>query len=104
MTLHRGRFQAQGIKLEESENWAQELPLKTIDAKKLLTALKSKISIKDAKKRKVAFDKCHEFIDRAHLYGGVDVQTSGKPLIKSFPRSSIERVDLEVNSGIAFIK
>lgn len=104
MTLHRGRFQAQGVKLEESENWAQELPLKTIDGRKLLDLLRLKISTKDATTRKLAFEKCLEFINRAHSNGGIDVKASGKPLIKSFPKSSIERVDLEVNSGIAFVK
>ena len=101
---HRGRFQAQGEYIEESEAWAQKIPLFHSVAIQLLDKLKNKISTSEKEKRVIAFEKCQEFIDRASNNGGVNVKHMGQPLIKSFPKKFKERVDLEVNKGIAFIK
>ncbi|MEM9847636.1 MAG: hypothetical protein AAF847_07090 [Bacteroidota bacterium] len=43
---HRGRWQAQGGGLKESESWAQEDPLSKEDGLKLLNKLREKISDK----------------------------------------------------------
>lgn len=100
---HRGRFQAQGKKLEESEAWAQESPLNIVVGRAKLETLKTKLDEKDRKLRLPAFVECRSFIDRANRNGGINVGAMGKPLLKSFPKNQVERVDLEVQRGIAFI-
>lgn len=100
---HRGRFQAQGKVLEESTHWAQGLPLLAVDGHLLLNELEGKISRKDALARANGFAKCRKFIDQSYENGGINVLDMGKPLIKSFPKGYLERVDLEVHFGIAFI-
>ncbi len=44
---HRGRLQAQGENLEESENWAQDEPPTIKDGLKMVERLKEKISNKE---------------------------------------------------------
>jgi len=99
---HRGRFQAQGANLEESEAWAQMEPLLFIDGKEKLSNLENKISHSERIVRKKAFDDCHNFIAKASKNGGINVGVMGI-LKKSFPKSQRERVDLEVLKGIAFV-
>ncbi|MEM0992399.1 MAG: hypothetical protein AAGI49_05145 [Bacteroidota bacterium] len=48
---HRGRWQAQGGGLEESESWAQDEPLSKEDGQRLLNQLKEKLSKQDLKDR-----------------------------------------------------
>ena len=98
---HRGRFQAQGKKLEESENWAQILELKYIDGENLLNALENKLCDRDRNMRIVGFKKCRECIKEASKNNGIRV--INKPFIKSFPKNALERVDLEVHKGTAFV-
>lgn len=100
---HRGRFQAQGKSLEESESWAQDLALLHTDGVILLNKLEKKISKKDARIRLQAFKQCRKFIDRAKKNNGISVTDMRKPCLISFPRNYKERVDLEVRKGIAFI-
>ncbi len=52
---HRGRFQAQGHRLEESESWAKPDPLYIDEGKTLLTNLEQKIPAFESRKRKAAF-------------------------------------------------
>ena len=99
---HRGRFQAQGKHLEESEPWAQDEPLYIDQAQSKLTCLQEKISPHERRKRKNAFVQCESFIIRASENGGITI--IDKPLRKSFPGNSTERVDLEVLKGKAFLK
>jgi hypothetical protein len=101
---HRGRFQAQGQTLEESENWAQDLPLSAQKGHLLLNNLENKISKKEAEIRKNGFEKCREFINESAKNGGISIVDMGKPLIKSFPKGYKERVDVEVHLGLAFVK
>lgn len=101
---HRGRFQAQGKDLEASEPWAQARPLSHAKGVQLLDSLKSKIPKKEQKVRARAFVKCRAFIDEAARNNGIRVVDMGQPLIKSFPKNHIERVDVEVRKGIAFVK
>ncbi|QJD78671.1 hypothetical protein [Spirosoma rhododendri] len=98
---HRGRFQAQGRKLEESEAWAQPAPLYLQQGKSLLSNLKEKIPLFELRKRAEAFQTCEQFIERASQNGGINIVD--KPLRKSFPRNETERVDLEVLKGNAFL-
>ncbi|AYB32226.1 hypothetical protein [Chryseolinea soli] len=100
---HRGRFQAQGVALEESESWSQMEALYYDEGKSLLDSLEAKLSKKDRLMRTLGFQQCHKCIEQASQNGGICVKEMGKPFIKSFPKSYRERVDLEVRLGIAFI-
>lgn len=100
---HRGRFQAQGSSLEESEPWAQELAFLYSEGVSLLSALEKKISTNDRFLRVLAFKQCRRCIDEASKNNGICVVDMGHPFIKSFPKNHKERVDLEVHKGIAFI-
>jgi len=100
---HRGRFQAQGKNLEESEGWAQDNPLTIIDGRKKLNDLKNKIPPNELLAREVAFIDCRKFIDKSNQSGGINIGNIGKVFRKSFPNNFIERVDLEVHKGIAFV-
>lgn len=100
---HRGRIQAQGESLEESESWAQNIALLHADGIGLLADLKNKISEKERLIRERAFKQCRECIDTASRNNGINVDDMGKPFIKSFPKNYKERVDLEVRKGIAFV-
>lgn len=101
--LHRGRFQAQGKNIEESNKWAQNEPLTIWSAIELLDHLQQKLNMQQIQVRIASFEKCKQFIHAASLHGGVCIESMGKPLIKSFPKNHTERLDLEVHSGIAFI-
>ena len=101
---HRGRFQAQGKFLEDSNNWAQDLPLTITEGIALLDSLQSRLNKKDAQVRSDGFAKCRNFIDLAYKNGGINISDMGKPLIKSFPKNFTERLDLEIHLGIAFVK
>jgi hypothetical protein len=49
--LHRGRIQAQGVNLEQSESWAKEIPLTEPEGLELLDKLKIKIPKKELEVR-----------------------------------------------------
>jgi hypothetical protein len=100
---HRGRFQAQGKNLEESVTWAQDEPLKLEDGKKLLEALKEKLIGTDKQIREKAFEDCGLFIKHLHSKGGYSVTDNGKPMKRTFRAKGQERVDLEIQSGEAFL-
>ncbi|CAI2768163.1 hypothetical protein [Flavobacterium collinsii] len=100
---HRGRFQAQGQSLEESEPWSQDIALLHTDGVKLLDNLQKKIPRKESLLRVLAFKQCRKCIDDASKNNGINVNNMQKPFIKSFPKNHKERVDLEVRKGIAFI-
>lgn len=99
---HRGRLQAQGKNLEESEAWSQPDPLYADEAKFKLIALEERLSFAERKKRQKAFSKCNAFIVRACRAGGISV--IDKALRKSFPGDNMERVDIEVLKGKAFLR
>jgi hypothetical protein len=96
---HRGRFQAQGGGLEESEPWNEEEPLRAAKGRQLLESLRLKIPAREAELRREAFMKAHRFIDSAATSGGVG------PCKKTFlvRGSRDQRVDIEVQSGLAFV-
>jgi hypothetical protein len=100
---HRGRFQAQGKRLEKSECWAQDQPLPVGDGLELIEKLKKRLSTRELKIRERAFKKCKEIVIEASHHGGINVGAQGKPFIKSFSEGNVERVDLEVHKGIAFV-
>src|SRR5690349_12939887 len=96
---HRGRFQSQGGGLEESEPWNEPEALQALKGHHLLSGLQYKIPYKEAEIRHDSFIKAHRFIDSAASAGGVG------PCKKSFlvRGSRAQRVDIEVQSGLAFI-
>ena len=96
---HRGRFQAQGGGIEESESWAQSSPLSVKKALELLKKLMAKLRKEDFEKRKQQFSKAEAFIKEAGKNGGVIA-----PMKQSFKvkGSKDERVDIEVLGGKAF--
>ena len=59
---HRGRFQAQGKNLEDSNSWAQDSPLLAITGIQLLSELHLRLTKNEAKIRSKGFVKCRKFI------------------------------------------
>jgi hypothetical protein len=94
---HRGRVQAQGGGLEESENWAQDEPLTKASGLSLLDKLWEKLSKRDQKLRASQFENARRFIE--NVDGGLDA-----PLGKSFLNRKKRgiRVDIEILAGTAF--
>ena len=68
----------------------------------LLTALKNKIPDPERKLREKAFASCTNFVSHLKEAGGYDANLTGKSLKKSFVAIGKERVDLEIQSGVAF--
>src|ERR1700733_14443697 len=99
---HRGRFQGQGNKLEESEHWSQNEPLTIEDGLKKIRALKNKLKPKDLRLRFEAFNECEKFIEKASRNGGIDVTNLPYRYSKSWVVYGEERVDLEIHKGVAF--
>lgn len=103
---HRGRVQAQGGHrggIEESESWARYQPLPAVDGHDLLVTLHGKLNDTEQVLRAIAFVQAHSYIDNAAAAGGVN-----GPKKKSFPnralRSTDPRVDVEVITGLAFVR
>lgn len=99
---HRGRIQAQGQKLEESEPWSQVNALLLADSISLINNLEGKIPEKDRILRVKAFMKTRKFVNQAKINGGISV-VGLKNYSKTFLVRGKERVDLEIHDGIAFI-
>jgi len=97
---HRGRIQAQGDGLEESEAWSSENPPTWQEGLILLEKLKGKLSKKDRALRERPFKKAARFIKNAGTNEGVDA-----PVSKTFSKKEKPsiRVDIEVRKGIAFV-
>lgn len=96
---HRGRFQAQGGGVEESESWSQDQPLSKSQGLQLLARLKARLPAKARGQRKKAFRQAERYIQQAE--GGIDAHK-----LKSFyddKKDRSIRVDLEILSGRAFI-
>jgi hypothetical protein len=98
--MHRGRIQAQGDGLEESESWNEIAPISHSDGLAKKEKLKSKLSKKDLALRVDAFNKAKKFIDCARNAGGVTAEVSKTYMVKGEAR---KRVDIDVKSGEAFV-
>ncbi len=98
---HRGRFQAQGDGLEESESWAQNAPLSVDEALELIDQLEEKIPDKEHQMLENPLEKARAFVLEAGNYGGVNA-----PISKTFKvqKSRSLRIDIEVHAGQAFIE
>jgi hypothetical protein len=99
---NRGRLQAQGGGVEESETWAQDAPLPLPDGHKKLERLREKLRPAEQRMRTEAFTEATQFIDHVATIGGAEAGTK-----KSFPqkaRRDHRRVDIEVHKGKAFVQ
>ncbi|MFK7796448.1 MAG: hypothetical protein AB8E82_03265 [Aureispira sp.] len=97
---HRGRIQAQGGGIEESESWAQDEPLKIAKALLLFKQLIAKLSPKDQIKRQRAFKRAQQFAEQTSETGGAHARLSRSFKVKG---SRDERIDIEIISGKAFV-
>ena len=95
---HRGRIQAQGDGLEESESWSQDKPITKAEGLTLLNQLKSKLTKSDLEKREKAFEKAERYINNA---SGIDAVK--KKSFYSTRKDKSVRVDIEVLGGRAFV-
>jgi hypothetical protein len=95
---HRGRFQAQGENLEASESWAKDEPLTKNEGQDLLEKLQNKIPKHEAQIREKAFEKANEFIEQ----GPHEVVNGSVTRSYRVKGTKHERVDIEIQSGIAF--
>ena len=98
---HRGRIQAQGGGIEESESWAKDSPLTVSEALNYLENLKDKLSKTEYELRAKEFEKAEKFIRQAGENGGVDAKVSKTYKVKG---TKDIRIDIEVISGTAFVK
>jgi hypothetical protein len=98
---HRGRIQAQGNGLEESESWAQDKPPTVSEGLNILQRLREKITKSQLLERITEFLKAEKIIEQAGKNGGVDAKVS-----KTFKKKGTKdvRVDIEVIRGTAFVK
>ncbi len=100
---HRGRFQAQGGRLERSspsESWDDDRPLIAFTGHVLLSGLGNRIGDVEFKLRREAFHRAHDFVDRAQEGGGVGFAKKSF-LVRGLRDAT--RVDIEVQSGLAFV-
>ncbi len=97
---HRGRIQAQGGGVEESEKWALEKPPTWQEGISMLNNLEEKLSPREQENRQELFDKAEDYIKAVGEKGGVDAQVS-KTFLKKGSRDV--RIDIEVILGTAFI-
>ncbi|MFP5041542.1 hypothetical protein [Parasediminibacterium sp. JCM 36343] len=96
---NRGRFQAQGNGLEKSSPWATDDTLFKGTALDLLRDLTLQLSPNELDQRILALGKARNFVMKCPFEGV-------GPLKKSFSndlQNRAIRIDIEVNSGIAFV-
>lgn len=97
---NRGRMQAQGGCLEESEPWDQDCPPTESEGHGMADNLEAKIGANEAKSRESGFRKLHRFISNAASTGGADAPVS---ISWKTPQTKDVRVDLEIKTGKAFV-
>jgi hypothetical protein len=90
----------QGGGVNDSEAWAQALPLEARGGRAKLLALQARLSNREYLLRLKAIADANAFINKCEVAGGVSAQVS-KSCMVSGDRS--RRVDIEVISGVAFV-
>lgn len=98
--MNRGRFQAQGNSLEESEPWATENEITKDNGDEKISALKGKLSRRELNARNNAFRRATDFVQSSPNTGHY------AQIIKTFsdsPKNREIRVDIEIREGRAFI-
>lgn len=91
----------QGGGIDDSEAWAQALPLTAVDGKAMLRRLQARLPPRELGMRLQAMVAANAFIDRCEVVGGVPAQVR-----RSFNVSGDRqnrRVDIEIISGVAFV-
>ncbi|MDX5406080.1 MAG: hypothetical protein LPK11_03420 [Chromatiaceae bacterium] len=96
---NRGRIQAQGEALEESESWSTDQRFDKRSGICLLSSLKAKLKKHDLNLRTNEFDKVEKYINNSPKTTGVSAQVSKTYRVKN---TRSERVDIEVRRGTAF--
>ena len=99
--MNRGRFQAQGDKLEKSRPWAIEEPPTKVDGHVFIAELKNKLTNAELRARETCFKKATNWVDSAKSEGYV-VKTVIKTSFYPSPPIRDIRVDGEIYSGVAF--
>ena len=82
LAKNRGRVQAQGTHLEESVSWDTDEPVTVKDVQDKLEELKRKLSKRDLKDRKEAFEKAKNFIENGNNCNGLDAPISKTFMVK----------------------
>ena len=82
LAKNRGRVQAQGTHLEESVSWDTDEPITVKDVQDKLEELKRKLSKRDLKDRKEAFEKAKNFIENGNNCNGLDPPISKIFMVK----------------------
>ncbi|MEZ6937539.1 hypothetical protein ACB035_03080 [Aeromonas sp. S12(2024)] len=95
---NRGRFQAQGMRLEKSKPWARNGDLGVTESIDLLNHLEASLPQNEILIREVEFSKARSYVQGAN---GVQAQVSKTFRVKN---TKSERVDIEVRAGRAFVK
>ncbi|EMK3325702.1 hypothetical protein V8035_004146 [Vibrio vulnificus] len=98
---NRGRFQAQGARLEESESWASEVEIGVSEGLSLIGDLEVKLTRRERLLRESSFQQARSYVQNAGNVNGVFAQISKTYRVKN---TKSERVDIEVRSGRAFVK
>jgi len=99
MDEHRGRIQAQGGGVEESEPRTRPSPLLTSEALRLVDILEDRLTTIEADRRRDAFVSARRFIRNAAPRGVGPTKKSWP----SPPRRDQRRADIEVQKGLAFV-
>ena len=82
LAKNRGRIQSQGTHLEESVSWDTDKPVTVKDVQDKLEELKRKLSKRDLKDRKEAFEKAKNFIENGNSCNGLDAPISQTFMVK----------------------
>jgi len=90
----------QGGGLNDSEPWAQTLPLEASQGRAMLIALEARLPYRELLLRMKAILAAGAFIDRCETAGGISAPVS-RSFYVSGDRAN-RRVDIEIISGVAF--
>ena len=72
MARNRGRWQAQGANIEESEAWNRQDSLTASEGFALLARLEAKLTRAEATHRQACFEAARILVSRAEAVGGID--------------------------------
>ena len=95
-----GAIQAQGGGYQDSEPWSQTYPPTVSDGLSMLDALVARMPRRERNKRKIAIVRASTWIVRVGAAGGVG--PPGRSFLEPGARQG-ERIDVQINKGIAFV-
>jgi hypothetical protein len=96
---NRGRIQAQGGGVEESESWAQAEPPTVKEMLQWSKLLENKLTTMEKRDRKEPLRELRAFIIKAGNAGGIGI--TSKSFLKRGSRDV--RIDLEIHKGMACV-